>query len=112
LIGSQDTETLDQAQDQDQGTQDQGTSRNPAWKNVRNLEEKYEIARWRKEVNIGEAKAFFLVQSFSGPLHFLINFDHTVDLPNKPKAGQESNCACEKEKAKDHDRGVTKVEEC
>lgn len=62
----------------------------------------------RLEINIGDLQDCFLEQIC---LH-LVDFDHTVDLSHEPEAGKETNCACEEEKAENHDRGVAKVEEC
>lgn len=41
----------------------------------------------------------------------LINFDNTVNFPDKPIAGKKSNCSCEEEKAENHDTSVAKIQE-
>lgn len=41
----------------------------------------------------------------------LIHFDHAVNFPHKPEAGQEPDCTCEQEEAEHHDRCVTEVKE-
>lgn len=41
-----------------------------------------------------------------------VNFHHTVYFGDKPKAGKEANCSCEKEEDQNHYHSITEVEDC
>ena len=55
------------------------------------------MADW-SQLTEGEKRDLACEQKFFQvhTVDLLVYFDHTVDLPNKPKAGQESDCACKK----------------
>lgn len=40
----------------------------------------------------------------------LVYFDNRIDFPRKPEAGKETNSSSQKEKQKDHNKSVSKVE--